>query len=131
MTAEAPGPSSDRLASRVSDTALPALADLRAVHPRHDRHPLRHPGPDAVRQRRPRPVGHLDRGFSPYPDSIGYYDSVLVEVAIMAGLVFGATNFVALAGGDRRPRRTGATRSSAATSACSWPHPPRWSASCG
>ncbi len=93
ITAEAPGPSSDRLAPRVSETArnlwliylaftLVVTAALFLV-----------PGPTLYDS-----VAHAlsttsTGGFSPYGASIGYYDSVLVEVVIMAGMVYGGINF--------------------------------------
>jgi len=93
IAAEAPGPSSDRLAPRVSETArhlwviyvlftMVVVLVLMAV-----------PGPSLYDS-----IAHAlsttsTGGFSPYGDSIGHYDSVAVEIAIMAGMLYGAVNF--------------------------------------
>ncbi|MEZ5244227.1 MAG: TrkH family potassium uptake protein [Acidimicrobiales bacterium] len=105
MTAEAPGPSSDRLAPRVSETArrlwtiylMFTVVMIVAL--------WLTPGPTLYDS-----VAHAlsatsTGGFSPYSQSIGYYDSVAVEIVIMAGLLFGGTNFALhwrVARGDRR-----------------------------
>lgn len=93
ISAEAPGPASDRLTPRVSETArrlwiiyiaftLTVAAVLFAI-----------PGPSLYDS-----VAHAlttasTGGFSPYGASIGYYDSVAVEVAIIAGMLYGGCNF--------------------------------------
>lgn len=93
IAAEAPGPVSDRLVPRVSETAkrlwsiyalstLAVAAALFAV-----------PGPGLYDS-----VAHglttaATGGFSPYADSIGHFDSVVVELVVMAGMLFGAVNF--------------------------------------
>lgn len=93
ITAEAPGPSSDRLAPRVSETArqlwiiyvlftLTVVAVLFAI-----------PGPSFYDS-----VAHAlsttsTGGFSPYSASIGHYDSLAVELAIIAGMLYGGINF--------------------------------------
>jgi trk/ktr system potassium uptake protein len=93
MTAEAPGPSSDRLAPRVSETArhlwiiyivftLVVTAVLFAV-----------PGPSLYDSLAHALTTTSTGGFSPYGASIGYYDSVLVEVVLMAGMLYGGMNF--------------------------------------
>jgi len=93
IRAEAPGPSSDRLAPRVSETAKRlwivyliytfgvALA-LFIV-----------PGPSLYDS-----VAHAfttaaTGGFSPHPESIGYYNSALVEGVLIIGMLVGAANF--------------------------------------
>lgn len=93
ISAEAPGPSSDRLSPRVSETAkrlwliyigftaLIALA-LLAV-----------PGPSLYDG-----VAHAlttasTGGFSPYRQSIGYFDSVTVEIVLIVGMIIGGANF--------------------------------------
>ncbi len=93
IKAEAPGPSSDRLSPRVSETAKRlwlvyfiytvgvALA-LFIV-----------PGPSLYDS-----VAHAfttaaTGGFSPYPDSIGHFNSSLVEIVLIIGMLIGAANF--------------------------------------
>lgn len=93
IKAEAPGPSSDRLTPRVSETAkrlwlvyliytLGVALALFIV-----------PGPSLYDA-----IGHsfttaATGGFSPYADSIGHYDSLLVEVVLIVGMLIGAANF--------------------------------------
>lgn len=93
MSAEAPGPSSDRLTPRVSQTVrrlwavyagftLAVMLVLFAV-----------PGPSLYDS-----VAHAlttvaTGGFSPHPDSIGHFGSVAVEAVVMAGAVAGAVSF--------------------------------------
>ena len=103
VAAEAPGPTSDRLAPRVSETArrlwilyvlftVAVAVLLFAV-----------PGPTLYDS-----VAHAlttasTGGFSPYQRSIGHYDSVLVELVVIAGMLYGAINFTLhwrAAGGD-------------------------------
>jgi trk system potassium uptake protein TrkH len=92
MSAESPGPSSDRLAPRVSETAkrlwllyggftLLAVVSLLAVGLSFY---------DAV--------VHAfavvsTGGFSPYNDSIGHFDSVAVEMVVSALMLIGGTSF--------------------------------------
>lgn len=90
--AESPGPTSDQLVPRVSDTArrlwsiyvgLTGLSTVLLL--------AAGMGPyDAV--------GHAATavgtgGFSPYNDSIAHFDSVLVELAVMASMFLGAVKF--------------------------------------
>jgi trk system potassium uptake protein TrkH len=92
VRAEAPGPTTDRLAPRVSETAkrlwivylgftvLAMIALLAVGLSLYDA------------------VAHAftivsTGGFSPYAESIGFYDSVLVEGVVMVGMVIGAMNF--------------------------------------
>ena len=93
ITAEAPGPSSDRLAPRVSETArrlwtiyvlftLGLGALLFVV-----------PGPSLYDSMAHALTTTATGGFSPYPDSIGHYNSVLVELVIIAAMLYGGTNF--------------------------------------
>lgn len=94
ISAEAPGPgSSDRLTPRVSETArrlwiiygiftLLLAAVLLAI-----------PGPSLYDA-----VAHAfstasTGGFSPYPDSIGHFGSVAVEVVLIVAMIAGGTNF--------------------------------------
>lgn len=93
ISAEAPGEAGDRLTPRVSETArnlwtiyviftLVVAAALFAV-----------PGPSFYDS-----VAHAltttsTGGFSPYGSSIGHYDSVVVELVVIAGMVYGGANF--------------------------------------
>lgn len=93
IEAEAPGPWSDRLTPRVRETArrlwslyigLTALAMLVL---------LAIPGPSLYDS-----VAHAltvasTGGFSPYASSIGHFDSVGVEAALIVIMVLGGTNF--------------------------------------
>lgn len=93
MTAEAPGPSSDRLTPRVSDTAkrlwatyvlftLAVAVTLIVI-----------PGPSVYDGFAHGLTTASTGGFSPYGSSIGHFDSVAVEIAIIVGMVVGGTNF--------------------------------------
>ena len=93
ITAEAPGPSSDRLAPRVSETArrLWVIYVVFTVVVAVVLFAL--PGPTLYDS-----VAHAlttasTGGFSPYGSSIGHYDSLAVELAIMAGMLYGGVNF--------------------------------------
>ena len=93
IAAEAPGPSSDRLAPRVSETArqLWSIYALSTVGVTVALFVV--PGPSLYDS-----VAHglttaATGGFSPYADSIGHFDSLLVELVIIAGMLFGAVNF--------------------------------------
>ena len=94
ISAEAPGPSSDRLTPRVSETArrlwivyigftaCAAVALLAAD------------GFSSVYDA----VAHAltlasTGGFSPYADSIGHYDSVAVETVVIVFMILGGTSF--------------------------------------
>ena len=93
MSAEAPGPSGDRLTPRVSETAkrlwftyvlftVGVSVTLIAI-----------PGPSVYDA-----IAHglttiATGGFSPHADSIGTFDSGAVELAIIVGMVLGGTNF--------------------------------------
>jgi len=92
MTAEAPGPTSDRLTTRVADTAKRlwvvyalltiaiGIALFAAGLSLYDG--LAHGLSTAS-----------TGGFSPYSRSIGHYDSLLVEAVIIVGMVIGGINF--------------------------------------
>lgn len=93
MSAEAPGPSGDRLTPRVSETAkrlwftyvlftVGVSATLIAI-----------PGPSVYDG-----IAHglttiATGGFSPHANSVGVFDSATVELAIIVGMVLGGTNF--------------------------------------
>ena len=93
ITAEAPGPASDRLAPRVSETARRlwtiyvlftfGLGALLFVVP----------GPSLYDSLAHALSTTSTGGFSPYANSIGHYNSVLVELVIIAGMLYGGTNF--------------------------------------
>lgn len=105
LRAETPGPDSDRLAPRVSETArrlsgiylgLTALASLGFV---------------LVGMNLYDAVGHAmtaiaTGGFSPYNNSLGHFDSAAVELVAVAAMFLGAVNFAlffhALRGRDLR-----------------------------
>lgn len=92
LSAEAPGPTVDRLAPRVAQTAkhlwtlyvvltLAGALALLAVGL----------GPyDAITHAM---TGIATGGFSPHDASIGYFDSVTVEIVVMAIMFVGAINF--------------------------------------
>ncbi len=93
IAAEAPGPSSDRLTPRVRETArrlwwvyigLTASAALVLWIA---------PGPTLYDA-----VAHAltvasTGGFSPYPESVGYFDSPLIEAVLIVFMVCGGANF--------------------------------------
>ncbi len=93
MTAEAPGPSSDRLTPRVSETAkrlwatyllfTVAVAVVLTVLPGASLY-------DGVAHGL---TTASTGGFSPYSDSIGYFDSITIEIVLIIGMVIGGTNF--------------------------------------
>jgi len=93
LTAEAPGPGSDRLTPRVSQTAkglwstyvLFTVAVATAL--------IIIPGPSVYDA-----IAHgfstvATGGFSPHASSIGHFDSVAVEIAIIAGMLVSGINF--------------------------------------
>ena len=93
ITAEAPGEAGDRLTPRVSETArnlwviyvfftLAVAAALFAV-----------PGPSFYDSIAHALTTTSTGGFSPYGSSIGHYDSVVVELVVMAGMLYGGANF--------------------------------------
>lgn len=93
ITAEAPGEAGDRLTPRVSETArrlwaiyvaftLIVMAALFAV-----------PGPSFYDSIAHALTTTSTGGFSPYGASIGHYDSIVVELVIMAGMLYGGANF--------------------------------------
>ena len=93
ISAEAPGEAGDRLTPRVSETArnlwviylyftIAVTLALFAV-----------PGPSLYDS-----VAHAltttsTGGFSPYGASIGHYDSVVVELVLIVGMIYGGANF--------------------------------------
>jgi trk system potassium uptake protein TrkH len=93
MVAEAPGEGGDRLTPRVSETAkrlwatyvvftLGVAVVLFAI-----------PGPSLYDGIAHALTTASTGGFSPHADSIGTFDSVAVEIAIIGGMVVGGTNF--------------------------------------
>ncbi|NBR50915.1 MAG: hypothetical protein EBT87_04045, partial [Alphaproteobacteria bacterium] len=93
MSAEAPGPSGDRLTPRVSETAkrlwatyvLFTLAVAGAL--------VAIPGPSLYDGIAHGLTTASTGGFSPHADSIGSFNSLAVEIAIIIGMVVGGTNF--------------------------------------
>jgi len=93
MTAEAPGPSSDRLTPRVSETAKRLWATYVLLTVAVALVLFALPGTSLYDG-----VAHglttaSTGGFSPYSESIGYFDSVAVEIVIIIGMIIGGTNF--------------------------------------
>lgn len=93
ITAEAPGEAGDRLTPRVSETArnlwviylfftLAIALALFVV-----------PGPSLYDSFALALTTASTGGFSPYSQSIGYYDSVAVEIVLIAGMIYGGANF--------------------------------------
>jgi len=93
ITAEAPGEAGDRLTPRVSETArhlwiiylvftIVVGVALFAV-----------PGPSLYDSFAHALTTTSTGGFSPYGASIGHYNSVVVELVIMAGMLYGGANF--------------------------------------
>ena len=93
MSAEAPGPSGDRLTPRVSETAkrlwatyvlftLTIAGALVAI-----------PGPSFYDGIAHGLTTASTGGFSPHADSIGAFNSLAVEIAIIIGMVISGTNF--------------------------------------
>ncbi len=93
ISAEAPGHSSDRLAPRVSETARRlwtiyvlftlAVATLLFLAP----------GPSLYDSVAHALTTAATGGFSPYANSIGHFNSVLVELVVIAGMLYGGINF--------------------------------------
>lgn len=93
ISAEAPGPSSDRLAPRVSETArrlwtiyvlfTVVIAALLFVVP----------GPSLYDSLAHALTTAATGGFSPYANSIGHFNSVLVELVVIGGMLYGGINF--------------------------------------
>ncbi|MDW3218341.1 MAG: TrkH family potassium uptake protein [Acidimicrobiales bacterium] len=93
IAAEAPGPSSDRLAPRVSETARQLWVIYVLFTLTVGLVLFIIPGPGLYDS-----VAHAltttsTGGFSPNAASIGHYDSLAVEIAIMAGMLYGGINF--------------------------------------
>jgi len=93
MTAEAPGPTSDRLAPRVSETAKRLWAAYVLLTIGVAVALFVAPGPslyDAVAHALTLPS---TGGFSPHAASIGHFDSVAVETIVIVGMVIGGISF--------------------------------------
>jgi trk system potassium uptake protein TrkH len=93
MTAEAPGPSSDRLAPRVSETARRLWVIYVAFTMVVGIALFAVPGPSLYDSFAHALTTTSTGGFSPYGSSIGHYNSVGVELVIMAGMLYGGVNF--------------------------------------
>ena len=93
VTAEAPGPTSDRLAPRISQTARRlwliyvvftlAMVGMYFVVP----------GPSLYDSVAHALTTAATGGFSPYESSIGHFNSAAVEMVVIAGMLFGGVNF--------------------------------------
>ncbi len=93
MTAEAPGPTSDRLAPRVSETAKRLWAAYVLLTLGVALALFVAPGPslyDSIAHALTLPS---TGGFSPYAASIGHFDSIAVETIVIVGMVIGGINF--------------------------------------
>ena len=93
MTAEAPGPSSDRLTPRISETAKRLWATYAVLTIAVGIALFAVPGPSLYDGLAHGLSTTSTGGFSPYSNSIGHYDSVLVEAVIIIGMVLGGINF--------------------------------------
>ena len=93
MTAEAPGPSSDRLTPRVSETAKRLWATYVLFTVAVAVALIVIPGPSVYDGIAHGLTTASTGGFSPHGSSIGHFDSVAVEIAIIVGMVVGGTNF--------------------------------------
>jgi len=93
MTAEAPGPSSDRLTPRISETAKRLWATYAVLTIAVGIALFAVPGPSLYDGLAHGLTTASTGGFSPYSKSIGHYDSVLVEAVIIIGMVIGGMNF--------------------------------------
>ncbi|MEM8705102.1 MAG: TrkH family potassium uptake protein [Actinomycetota bacterium] len=93
MSAEAPGPSGDRLTPRVSETAKRLWATYALFTIVVAVALVIIPGPSLYDGIAHGLTTASTGGFSPYGDSIGTFDSVAVEMAIIVGMVLGGANF--------------------------------------
>lgn len=93
MSAEAPGPSSDRLTPRVSETAKRLWATYALFTVAIAAALIAIPGPSVYDGMAHAFTTASTGGFSPHGDSIGAFDSVAVEIAIIVGMVLGGANF--------------------------------------
>lgn len=93
MTAEAPGPSSDRLTPRVSETAKRLWATYVLFTLTVAVVLIIIPGPSVYDGFAHALSTASTGGFSPHGSSVGHFDSVAVEIAIIAGMIVGGTNF--------------------------------------
>ncbi|MEM9467999.1 MAG: TrkH family potassium uptake protein [Actinomycetota bacterium] len=93
MVAEAPGEGGDRLTPRVSETAKRLWATYVVFTIAVAVALIIIPGPSLYDGIAHALTTASTGGFSPYGDSIGTFDSVAVEIAIIIGMVIGGTNF--------------------------------------
>lgn len=93
MTAEAPGPSSDRLTPRLTDTAKRLWAAYAVLTIAVGVALFAVPGPTLYDSLALGLSTASTGGFSPYSKSIGHYDSVLVEGVVIIGMIIGGINF--------------------------------------
>lgn len=93
MTAEAPGPASDRLTPRVSETAKRLWATYVLFTVAVAVALIIVPGPSVYDGIAHGLTTASTGGFSPHGSSVGHFDSVAVEIVIIVGMVVGGTNF--------------------------------------
>ena len=93
MVAEAPGEGGDRLTPRVSATAKRLWATYVVFTIGVAVALIAIPGPSLYDGVAHALTTSSTGGFSPRSDSIGSFDSVAIEIAIIVGMVIGGTNF--------------------------------------
>ena len=93
ISAEAPGPSSDRLTPRVSETAKRLWLIYAGYTAAVALALFVVPGPSLYDGIAHGLTTASTGGFSPYGSSIGHYDSVTVEIVIIIGMIVGGANF--------------------------------------
>ncbi|MFV2038992.1 MAG: TrkH family potassium uptake protein [Acidimicrobiales bacterium] len=93
MTAEAPGHSSDRLAPRVSETAKRLWLVYTGITGAIALTLWIVPGPSLYDSLAHAFTTAATGGFSPYNSSVGFFDSVVVEVVLIVGMVVSGMSF--------------------------------------
>lgn len=93
MAAEAPGPGSDRMAPRLSSAAR-RLLGIYLVLTAICAVALVAAGTTPIDGAMFAMSAVSGGGFAPYGDSAGHYDSVVIELVLVAGMLAGATSFV-------------------------------------
>ena len=93
MTAEAPGPSSDRLTPRVSETAKRLWATYVLFTVVVAVVLIVIPGPSVYDGFAHALTTASTGGFSPHSSSVGHFDSIAVEIALIVAMVVAGTNF--------------------------------------
>lgn len=93
IRAEAPGPSSDRLTPRVAETAKRLWLVYAALTGAIALALFIAPGPGLYDSVAHALTTSSTGGFSPEANSVGAFDSLLIEVLVMIGLILGGMNF--------------------------------------